>query len=328
MKKSSFEAFDQLEKYNRMKLTTGQLFEKCYGKYAIAAVNVFTMEQVLGLFSAAQKCQAPFIVQTTPVARNYAEADMLLAMIDAAARIYPETVYAVHLDHGVEDHAMDAIASGKYTSVMIDASHEDFDRNVARTKPIVEAAHLSNISVEAELGVLSGVEDNISIEEKHAKYTNPDDVVEFVNQTQCDSLAIAVGTSHGAYKFSGGQGLQFDILKEIQERLPGFPLVLHGGSAVNEVEIEAINKYGGKLNTNAKGVDPEELKASIQYGICKVNIATDTRLIWTRVHREFFHRNPEQFDPIVPGKVYIEEQRDFLASKFDLLGATGRNKDF
>lgn len=311
-----------------MKLTTGQLFEKCYGRYAIPAVNVFTMEQVLGLFSAAQKCRAPFIVQTTPVARNYAEAEMLLAMIDAASRIYPDTVYAVHLDHGVEDHALDAIDSGQYTSVMIDASHEDFDRNVDRTKPIVQAAHSVNISVEAELGVLSGVEDDITIEEKHAKYTNPDDVVDFVQKTHCDSLAIAVGTSHGAYKFSGGQGLQFDILKEIQERLPGFPLVLHGGSAVNQLEIETINKYGGKLNAGAKGVDPKELQRSIQYGICKVNIATDTRLMWTRVHREFFNNYPEQFDPIVPGKVYIEEQRDFLAAKFELLGATGMNKDF
>lgn len=311
-----------------MKVTTDHLFQTCYGKYAIAAVNVFTMEQVLGLFAAAQESQSPFIVQTTPVARNYAEAEMLLAMINAASGIYPNTVFAVHLDHGVEDHAFDAIQSGEYTSVMIDASHEDFETNIARTKKVVEKAHKAGISVEAELGVLSGVEDNISIEDKYAIYTNPDDVVEFVERTKCDSLAIAVGTSHGAYKFSGGQGLQFDILKEIQARLKGFPLVLHGGSAVNYKEIEAINTHGGQLSKSAKGVDPDQLKESIQYGICKVNIATDTRLIWTRVHREFFANYPDKFDPIVPGKVYIDEQKDFLMEKFELLGSAGRTTDF
>ncbi|MFT7031973.1 MAG: fructose-bisphosphate aldolase class II [Cyclobacteriaceae bacterium] len=311
-----------------MRLTTDQLFQTCYSKYAIAAVNVFTMEQVLGLFAAAQESKSPFIVQTTPVARNYAEAEMLLSMIDAASKIYPDTVFAVHLDHGVEDHAFDAIKSGKYTSVMIDASHEDFEGNIRRTIKVVEKAHAANISVEAELGVLSGVEDDISIEDKYAKYTNPDDVVEFVEKTGCDSLAIAVGTSHGAYKFSGGQGIQFDILKEIQQKLKGFPLVLHGGSAVNLKEIEAINTHGGQLNNSAKGVDPGQLKESIQYGICKVNIATDIRLIWARVHREFFNNYPDKFDPIVPGKVYIQEQKGFLMEKFELLGSAGKNSDF
>ena len=311
-----------------MKLTTDQLFQTCYGKYAIAAVNVFTMEQVLGLFAAANESKSPFIVQTTPVARNYAEAEMLMAMIGAASKIYPDTVYAVHLDHGAEDHAFDAINSGKYTSVMIDASHEDFESNINRTKRVVEKAHAANISVEAELGVLSGVEDDISIEDKYAKYTNPDDVVEFVEKTGCDSLAIAVGTSHGAYKFSGGQGIQFDILKEIRQKLEGFPLVLHGGSAVNHKEIESINAHGGQLSNSAQGVDPNQLKESIQYGICKVNIATDTRLIWTRVHREFFANYPDKFDPIIPGKVYIDEQKDFLMGKFELLGSAGKNTDF
>ena len=311
-----------------MKLTTQNLFEQCYGKYAIAAVNVFTMEQVLGLFSAAHKCQSPFIVQTTPVARNYAHPEMLLSMIDAASRLYPDVVYALHLDHGNEDHALAAIASEQYTSVMIDASHDNFETNVARTKNIVRKAHVKNISVEAELGILSGVEDDVSIEEKYAKYTNPEDVVKFIEQTECDSLAIAIGTSHGAYKFSGDQGLQFDILKEIQQRLPTFPLVLHGGSAVNDYEIERINRFGGKLNVNAKGVDPFELKESIKYGICKVNIATDTRLIWARVHRTFFNSHPEQFDPIVPGQAYIEAQKDFLIKKFELLGSIDKIRDF
>lgn len=311
-----------------MKLTTQNLFEQCYGKYAIAAVNVFTMEQILGLFSAAHKCRSPFIVQTTPVARNYAGPEMLLSMIDAASKIYPDIVYALHLDHGDEEHAVDAIASDHYTSVMIDASHENFKDNVSITENIVNKAHLKNISVEAELGVLSGFEDDISIDEKYARYTNPEDVVNFVDKTKCDCLAIAIGTSHGAYKFSGQQGLQFDILKKIQERLPKLPLVLHGGSSVNHFEIENINKYGGRLKTNAKGVDSKELKESIKYGICKVNIATDTRLIWTRIHREFFNNYPDKFDPVVPGKAYIKAQEDFLVKKFDLLGSINKIDDF
>jgi fructose-bisphosphate aldolase class II len=311
-----------------MLVSTKKLFEKCYCKYGIAAVNVFTMEQVLGLFAAADASEAPFIVQTSPVARDYSSSEMLLAMIDAASKLYPKTVYAIHVDHGVEEHVYDAIDSKRYTSVMIDASHEDFDKNVARTQKVVQYAHKFGVAVEAELGVLSGVEDDISIEDKYAQYTNPSDVKKFIDLTNCDSLAIAVGTSHGAYKFSGEQDIQFDILEEIQQELPGFPLVLHGGSAINFKEIQTINKYGGRLMETAKGVDSYQLKKSIQYGICKVNIATDIRLIWTRVHREFFIDNPEKFDPIIPGKTYVEEQKKFLIEKFELLGATGKAKDF
>ncbi|MGB5499584.1 MAG: class II fructose-bisphosphate aldolase, partial [Maribacter sp.] len=245
-------------------------YENCYGEYALAAVNIFTMEQVLGLFSAGQRANAPFIVQTTPVARNYAKPAMVSAMIDAASKIYPKATYAVHLDHGNEEHALAAIASNSYNSVMIDASHDDFDSNVGRTKAIVQEAHKKDIVVEAELGVLSGVEDDISIDEKQAKYTRPSEVQTFVEQTNCDSLAVAVGTSHGAYKFSGGQGIQFDILHEIQQRLPRYPIVLHGGSAVNREEISRINQSGGTLNEGAAGVSPDEIVKSIKYGVCKI----------------------------------------------------------
>jgi fructose-bisphosphate aldolase class II len=300
-------------------------YTHCYGKYAIPAVNIFTMEQVHGLFSAAEKAAAPFIIQMTPVARNYANSSMLLAMIDAAANIYPKAVYTIHLDHGNEEHAFDAIASNKYNSVMIDASHDPFDLNVKRTKSVVFKAHQNNVLVEAELGVLSGVEDDISIDESSAKYTQPAEVEQFVYETNCDSLAVAVGTSHGAYKFSGGQGIQFQILKEIQERLPNFPIVLHGGSAVNKEEIVKINENGGVLNEGAAGVSPEEIVKSIALGVCKINIATDLRLIWTRVHREFFKNTPEQFDPIVPGKSYMEAYEKFMLEKFELLGATGKS---
>lgn len=307
-----------------MIVSTNKIFKNCYGRYGIAAVNVWHMEQVLGLFSAAQKANAPFIIQTTPVARNYANPEMLLSMISAASKIYPDTVFAIHLDHGNREHALQSIESGGYNSVMIDASHETFDKNILLTKEIVEKAHAKNITVEAELGVLSGIEDDLNVDEKYKKFTQPSEVEEFVKQTGCDSLAIAVGTSHGAYKFSGEQGLQFDILKEIQLRLPGFPLVLHGGSAVNIEEIERINSAGGQLGTDAKGVSNAELLKAIELGVCKINIATDARLIWTRVHREFFELSPAQFDPIIPGKIFINEFEKFNLEKFELLKATGK----
>ncbi len=311
-----------------MMISPKVFYNKCYGRYAIAAVNVFTMEQIHGLFRAGQKANAPFIVQMTPVARNYAHSDMLLAMIEAAARIYPKAKYAIHLDHGTETHAFDAIASGKYNSVMIDASHDNFDKNVSRTKAVVAKAHKRNVFVEAELGVLSGVEDDISIDEKMARYTQPTEVELFVERTHCDSLAVAVGTSHGAYKFSGGQGIQFDILEEIQQKIPKFPIVLHGGSAVNQEEIKRINDSGGGLIEGAAGVSPDQIIKSISYGVCKINIATDTRILWARVHREFFRDNPELFDPIIPGKEYMVAYEKFMLEKFDLLGATGKASQF
>ena len=303
-------------------------YKNCYGRYGIVAVNVEFMEQILGLFSAASAANAPFIVQTTPVARDYAGADMLIAMISGAAKQYPKAKFALHLDHGNEQHIDQALSSGGYTSVMIDASHDPFEQNLKRTRAVVEKAHAESMVVEAELGVLSGVEDDTSIDEKKALYTDPSEVEEFITATGCDSLAIAVGTSHGAYKFSGGQGIQFDILREIQDRMPGYPLVLHGGSAVNYEEIERINNAGGQLKADAKGVNPEELKKAILYGVCKINIATDTRLLWTRVVREFFRDHPEEFPPIKPGKIYMEEYKKFMLKKFDLVGATGKGGDF
>lgn len=311
-----------------MIVTAKRLFEHCYGKYGVAAVNVEFMEQILGLFAAAEAADAPFIVQTTPAARNYASPEMLVAMIKTAARLHPKTVFALHMDHGIESHIWEALAGEDYTSVMIDASHDDFDNNIARTKAVVERAHLKGVSVEAELGVLAGVEDDLSVDDEHAFYTNPNEVEAFVKATQCDSLAIAVGTSHGAYKFSGGQGLQFHILEDIQARLPGFPLVLHGGSAVNHAEIDRINEAGGQLKGSAKGVDPAEVQRAINYGVCKVNIATDLRLLWTRVNREFFRDTPEQFAPILPGKTYIEECKQLILNKFDYLGAVGQGRAF
>lgn len=311
-----------------MLLTTKQLFQKCYGRYAIPAVNVFFMEEIHGLFAAAQEANAPFIVQTTPFARDYAHADMLLSMIESAARIYPKTVFAIHMDHGYESHIFDAIEKGGYTSVMIDASHDAFAQNIQRTKAVVDKAHAKGISVEAELGVLAGVEDDLTVDAAHSFYTNPQEVEDFVKATDCDSLAIAVGTSHGAYKFSGGQGLQLHILEEIQARLPGFPLVLHGGSNVSNEVVARINAAGGKIKTDAKGVQDEEVRKAIPLGICKINIATDMRLLWTMVNREFFRDKPDEFAPTTPGKTFMEEYKKFMTGKFDLFGCTGKAAEF
>ena len=299
-------------------------YKDCYGRYAIAAVNVFTMEQVLALFAAADKAQSPIIVQLTPAARNYATPSMLMAMVKTAAELHPSVIYAIHLDHGTEPHAFDAIENG-YTSVMIDASHDAFETNIARTKAVVEKAHAKGLVVEAELGVLSGVEDDLSIEDKDARYTNPAQAREFVERTGCNSLAIAVGTSHGAYKFSGGQGLQFHILQKIQSELPGFPLVLHGSSQVDPNEVALINRYGGQLKNDASGVPDEQVQQAFRYGVCKVNIATDLRLLWTRIHREFFAQSPDLFDPILPGKKYMEAYRDFIVQRLQALGSAGKS---
>jgi len=299
------------------------LYEHCYGRYAIAAVNVFTMEQVHGLFSAAQDSNTPVIVQITPAARNYAHPKMLRNMVQAAADIYSRTVYAVHLDHGVEEHIDDAI-NDSYTSVMIDASHDDFETNIRRTRLVVEKAHARNIVVEAELGVLSGVEDDMSVDDSKARYTDPAQAREFVERTGCDSLAVAVGTSHGAYKFSGAAGIRFDVLEKIQQALPAYPLVLHGSSRVSSKIIHSINEYGGRLESNASGVPDDDVKKAVALGVCKVNIATDLRLLWTSVHRRFFHEQPELFDPIIPGKEYMKAYREFMIERFEVLGSKGK----
>lgn len=298
-----------------MRVSIKKLYEAAYGNYGIGAFNVFNAEQVHGVFRGASKAGAPVIVQLTPVAREYLHPEMLQNLLVAAEKIYPGVTFTVHLDHGNYKHCIEAIESGYYNSIMIDASHESFEENIRITREITMNAHAAGIAVEAELGVLSGVEDHLSVEEKHALCTDPGQAAEFVEKTGCDSLAVAVGTSHGAYKFPGGKGLQLNILSEIQHGLPGFPLVLHGASAVPVNEVERINKAGGRLQEDAKGTDEMELLEAIRMGVCKVNIATDMRLIWTRIHREFFLNNPEKFDMVVPGRTYMDELESFVASK-------------
>jgi fructose-bisphosphate aldolase, class II len=309
-----------------MRVSIKKLYEKAYGKYGIGAFNVFNAEQVHGVFRGAAKAASPVIIQLTPVARDYIHPEMLEGILSAAGKIYPEVVFTVHLDHGNYSHCVNAIESGYYNSVMIDASHESFEENVRITSEIVEKAHARGIAVEAELGVLSGVEDHISIEEKYALYTNPGQAEEFVRRTNCDSLAVAAGTSHGAYKFSGGHGLQLNILGEIQKRMPGFPLVLHGASAVPIEEVSRINLAGGKIREDAKGAADNELISAIGLGVCKINIATDMRLIWTRVHREFFRDTPEKFDMVVPGREYMDQLEHFVVEKCKLLKSFNQNK--
>lgn len=311
-----------------MKISPQLMFQRGYGRFAIAAINVFSMEQILGVFEAAHVAASPVIIQTTPVARQYATAPMLLHMIKTAAHLFPDVVYGVHLDHGFEGPIAEALAQGGYTSVMIDASHDPLETNIRRTKEIVQKAHRVGISVEAELGILSGVEDDISIEASQARYTQPDEVAYFVEQTGCDSLAIAIGTSHGAYKFKGDQGIQLAILREIQAKKPGFPLVLHGGSAVDPSEISRINQAGGAMQEGSRGVTDEEIQAAIPLGICKINIATDLRVLWARTHREFFKQQPEAFDPIIPGKKYQQELIEFCVRKFELFQSAGKASEF
>lgn len=306
-----------------MIVTTADLFKIAYGKFAIGAYNINNMEQTLGLFEGNVKAQAPFIVQISKGARQYANPRMLEAIIRAAEALYPEAIFAVHLDHGDEQTCYDCIDSGFYSSVMIDASHHPFAENVAITRRVADRAHAKGISVESELGMLGGVEEDIAVDEKNAMLTDPDEAKAFVEQSGCDSLAVAIGTSHGAYKFSGSQGLHFDRMAEIQKRLPGFPLVMHGSSSVPQEEVARINAAGGKLNPSAKGVDANQFARAVPLGVTKVNIDTDGRLVWTRVHREYFRDHPEGFDFRKPGTLFVPAYADFIVDKSHKLLSAG-----
>src|SRR3954451_21399559 len=307
-----------------MIVTTAQLFKHAYGKYAVGAYNINNAEQAMGLFKGCIASQAPFIIQLSKGARNYTDKRMLEAIIRTAGEIFPEAIFAVHLDHGDEQTCYDCIDSGFYSSVMIDASHETFDENIAITRRVVDRAHAKGISVEAELGMLGGVEEDIKVDEGHACLTNPDEAVEFVQRSGCDSLAAAIGTSHGAYKFKGQQSLRFDVIEAISQKVPDMPIVMHGSSSVPVEEVERINAAGGKLDPSARGVNENEYLPAAKLGVTKVNIDTDGRLVWTRVHREFFRDHPDQFDFRPPGKIFVEEYAKFIAHKNEKLGSAGK----
>ena len=304
-----------------MIVTTKELFKLAYGKYAIGAYNINNLEQTMGLFEGNVRSKAPFIVQLSKGARKYTHKKMLEAMMTTANEIFPDAIFAVHLDHGDEETCMDCIKSGVYSSVMIDASMFPYDENVKITKRVVDAAHAEGLVVEAELGQLKGVEEDVKAAE-HV-YTQPDEVEDFVSKTGCDSLACAIGTSHGAFKFSGDQKLRYDILEEVQRRLPGFPLVMHGSSSVPPGEVARINAAGGEIK-GAKGVDATQFLGAAKRGVTKINIDTDGRLVWCRVHREFFRDQPAKFDLRDPGKIFMKEYADFIYEKNCLLGSAYR----
>ncbi len=307
-----------------MIVTTKELFKHAYGKYAIGAYNINNLEQTMGLFEGNVRSKAPFIVQLSKGARAYTHKKMLEALMNTANEIFPEAIFAVHLDHGDEATCYDCIDSGVYSSVMIDASAFPYEENVAITKRVVDRAHAKGLVVEAELGQLKGIEEDVKAAE-HI-YTRPEEVEDFVTKTGCDSLACAIGTSHGAFKFNGDQKLRYDILEEVQRRLPGFPLVMHGSSSVPQGEVARINAAGGQI-IGAKGVDATQFLGAAKRGVTKINIDTDGRLVWCRVHRELFRDKPAEFDLRKPGKIFMKEYADFIYEKNCLLGSAYQADD-
>ena len=277
-------------------VTTTEMFKKAYeGGFAIGAFNVNNMEIVQGITEAAKEVNAPLILQVSAGARRYANHTYLMKLVEAAVE---ETGLPIclHLDHGDSFELCKACIDGGFTSVMIDGSHLPFEENIKLTKQVVDYAHERGVVVEGELGRLAGIEDDVNVSEEAAAFTKPDEVEEFVSRTGVDSLAIAIGTSHGAFKFKGEAKLRFDILEEIARRLPGFPIVLHGASSVIPELVDKINKYGGSM-PGAKGVPEDMLRKAAKSAVCKINIDSDLRLAMTATIREYFAQNPSHFDP-------------------------------
>ena len=302
-------------------VNTTEMFKKAYeGGYAIGAFNVNNMEIVQGITEAAKEVNAPLILQVSKGARAYANHTYLMKLVEAAV-IETGLPIALHLDHGDSFELCKSCIDGGFTSVMIDASSKPFAENIEITKKVVEYAHDHGVTVEAELGSLAGVEDEVCVSAEDSSYTRPEEVEEFVSKTGCDSLAIAIGTSHGAYKFTPEQctvneqgilvppPLRFDILEDVSKRLPGFPIVLHGSSSVPQKFVKMINENGGNM-PNAVGVPEEQLRKAASMAVCKINIDSDLRLAMTGTVREFFAQNPAKFDPreyLKPARANIKE---------------------
>ena len=293
-------------------VTSTEMFKKAYdGGYAIGAFNVNNMEIVQGITEACREEKAPVILQVSKGARAYANHTSLVKLVEAAELECPEIPVVLHLDHGPDFETCKSCIDGGFTSVMIDASSKPFAENIEITKKVVEYAHDHGVVVEAELGTLAGIEDEVVVAEGHASYTRPEEVEEFVSKTGCDSLAIAIGTSHGAYKFKPGTKpqLRFDVLEEVSRRLPGFPIVLHGSSSVPQNYVEMINAHGGKM-PGAIGVPEDQLRHAAELSVCKINIDSDLRLAMTGTIREFFDAHPDKFDPreyLKPARANIKE---------------------
>ena len=318
-------------------VTTTEMFKKAYdGGYAIGAFNVNNMEIVQGITEACREEKAPVILQVSKGARAYANHTYLVKLVEAAVIECPEIPIALHLDHGPDFETCKACIDGGFTSVMIDASSKPFAENVEITRKVVEYAHDHGVVVEAELGTLAGIEDDVKVAAHAASYTRPEEVEEFVTKTGCDSLAIAIGTSHGAYKFTAAQctrneqgilvppPLRFDVLEEVSRRLPGFPIVLHGSSSVPQNYVKMINENGGKM-PDAVGIPEEQLRHAAELSVCKINIDSDLRLAMTGTIRQFFNEHPDKFDPreyLKPARANIKE---LVRHKLvDVLGCAGK----
>ncbi len=279
-------------------VTTKEMFKKAYeGGYAIGAFNVNNMEMIQAIVEAANECRSPVILQVSAGARKYANPTYLIHLVQAAAET-SDVPIALHLDHGADFEICKASIDGGFTSVMIDASSKPWEENIAITKQVVEYAHAHGVVVEAELGKLAGIEDDVKVAASDAMFTNPDEVQEFVTRTGVDSLAIAIGTSHGAYKFKPGQDpkLRLDILEEIGHRLPNFPIVLHGASSVPQDKVAIVNQFGGHM-PDAIGIPESELQKAAKMAVCKINIDSDLRVAFTAAIRKHFAEHPDHFDP-------------------------------
>jgi len=305
-------------------VTSTEMFKKAYeGGYAIGAFNVNNMEIIQGITEAAKEENAPLILQVSAGARKYAKHVYLMKLIEAAIEDTGLPI-CVHLDHGEDFEVCKSCIDGGFTSVMIDGSKYSFEQNIAVTKQVVEYAHERGVVVEAEIGKLAGVEDDVNVSASDAMYTDPDQAVEFIEKTGCDSLAIAIGTSHGAFKFKGEPKLRFDILEKIQKMKPNFPIVLHGASTVLPEFVELCNKYGGNL-PGAKGVPEEMLRKAGEMAVCKINIDTDLRLAMTASIRKHFAENPGDFDPRQYLKPAREAIKQMVKHKLvDVLGCNGK----
>ncbi len=307
-------------------VTSKEMFEKAYkGGYAIGAFNVNNMEIIQGVTGAAAKLKAPVILQVSKGARSYANRTYLMKLVEAAV-IETGLPICLHLDHGDSFEICKSCIDDGFTSVMIDASSKPFAENIALTRQVVEYAHDRGVVVEAELGTLAGIEDEVNVSAEDSSYTRPEEVEEFVSKTGCDSLAIAIGTSHGAYKFKPGQKpqLRFDILEEVSKRLPGFPIVLHGASSVMPEYVKMINEFGGSM-PDAIGIPEEMLRQAASMAVCKINVDSDLRLALTATIRKHFAENPSHFDPrqyLKPARAAIQ---DVVEHKMNsVLGCAGK----
>ena len=317
-------------------VTSTEMFKKAYaGGYAIGAFNVNNMEIVQGITEAAKEVNSPLILQVSKGARAYANHTYLMKLVEAAV-IETDLPICLHLDHGDSFETCKSCIDGGFTSVMIDASSKPFAENIEITKKVVEYAHDHGVVVEAELGALAGIEDDVKVSAEESHYTHPDEVEEFVSKTGCDSLAIAIGTSHGAYKFTAAQctrnekgelvppPLRFDILDEVVRRLPGFPIVLHGSSSVPQEFVKKINQYGGKM-PDAVGIPEEQLRQAARGAVCKINIDSDLRLAMTATIREYLAQHPDHFDPRQYLKPAREAIKEMVKHKLvNVLGSDGK----